>query len=137
MTERLWRRVGRRGFTLLFLFLLDSVYALSLLQPPDEARHTSTIRYIAALMPLPVWAAVWAAVGLLCLVEAFRRCDRLAFAAAVTLKTLWGAIFFFGWLIQGLDRGWVSAVIWIAFAAFVYVVSGWPESSTEVRDEPR
>lgn len=123
----LWQRVGRRGTTLLFLATLDFLVAGSLLRPPAEAGQTASVRYIADLAPLPCWGALWAAVGVACLIGAFLRVDRWAYAAAMALKVLWGMTYLLGWALFGLDRAWVSAVVWLAFAAFVYVVSTWPE----------
>lgn len=127
VVKGLWLRVGRRGTTLLFLAVLDFLFAGSLFRPPAGSAQSPTLRYIADLAPLPCWGALWAAVGVACLVGAFLRVDRWAYAAAMALKVLWGTTYLLGWALFGLDRGWVSAVIWLAFAAFVYVVSTWPE----------
>lgn len=140
--RRLWRCIGRRGTTLLFLATLDIIYAASLAKPPAEAARSATIIYITHVAPLGVWAALWGAVGLVCLAGAFTRRDRWAFTAAIGLKVLWGTVFLAGWAINGLDRGWVSAVIWLAFALLVYVIAGWPEQPETVpvgqdeQDEP-
>lgn len=121
------RRVGKRGTVLLFLVLLDALYSLSLAAPAPEARQSPTTRYIASIAPLWVWAMLWAAVGVICAVGAFTRRDQWAFACASGLKVLWGLTFALGWALAGLDRGWVSGVIWLAFAAFVMHIASWPE----------
>lgn len=108
---------------MLFFALLDVVYALALVGAPASGSY----RFLASILPLPVWASLWAAVGVLCLVQAFMRTDRAAFAAASLIKVVWGVVQLLGWLIADLDRGWVSALIWLALAAFVAVISGWPE----------
>jgi hypothetical protein len=130
--QGLARRVGRRGTTLLFLAVLDLVLAGSLIHPQAEAARTASTRFISDIAPLWVWGSLWAVVGAACAVGAFRRHDRWAFAAAMALKVLWGGVYVFGWAIAGLDRGWLGGVVWWAFAAFVYVVSGWPEATTAV-----
>ncbi len=120
-------RVGRRGTSLLFFALLDIVYAVSLAVPPAEVRRTASLLYVGTVAPLWFWALLWAATGLICLAGAFIRHDRWAFTAAMGLKTLWGMVFLMGWLFFGLERGYVSTVVWCAFAGFVYVISTWPE----------
>lgn len=127
--QGLARRVGRRGTTLLFLSLLDFVIAASLIHPQAEAARTASTRFVADIAPLWTWGLLWAAVGAACAVGAFRLHDRWAFAAAMALKVLWGGVYVFGWAIAGLDRGWLGGVVWWAFAAFVYVVSGWAEAT--------
>jgi hypothetical protein len=127
VSRNLWQRIGRRGCTLGFLAVLDAVYALSLAKPPAEAAQSQTIRFISDIAPLWAWAGLWAVVGIGCAVGAFVRHDHWAFVAAVGLKVLWGSIFAVGWALNGLDRGWVSGVVWLAFAGFVFMVAGWPE----------
>lgn len=121
--ETLRFRVGRRGCALLFFALLDVIYAASLLSAPTVGPY----RFLAAILPLAAWASLWGAVGLLCLVQAFMASDRAAFAAAMLIKVVWGLVQLAGWLIVGLDRGYVGAIVWLALAAFVAVISGWPE----------
>lgn len=115
--------IGRRGCALLFFSLLDLVYAASLVNAPENGAY----RFLAGVLPLPVWAGLWAAVGLLCAIQAFMRSDRAAFAAASLIKVVWGIIQLLGWVLAGVERGYVSAAIWLALAAFVHVIAGWPE----------
>lgn len=121
--ETLRYRVGRRGCALLFFALLDLIYAASLLSAPAGGSY----RFLADILPLAVWAGLWGAVGLLCAVQAFLPSDRAAFAAASLIKVVWGMVQLIGWLIADLDRGYVAAAVWLAFAAFVLVIAGWPE----------
>jgi len=130
-------RFGRRGIFLLFLTLLDALYALNLARPLPEARQTPATAYISHVLPLPVWAAMWAFVGIVCAIGAFLRRDQWAFACAMALKVLWSLTFLFGWIFYGLPRGWVSGIIWLAFAAFVYLISTWPEDGVDLRRRER
>lgn len=108
---------------MLFFALLDLVYAVSLIGAPP----TAALRFLTSILPIPAWAALWGAVGLLCLVQAFMPSDRAAFAAAALIKVVWGVVQLWGWLFGDLDRGYVSAAVWLALAAFVHVIAGWPE----------
>lgn len=58
------RRVGRRGAFLLFLFLLDVVYAYGLLFPSQETRNSRSFRFLADVMPLRAWAVLVGAHGI-------------------------------------------------------------------------
>lgn len=126
--RRWWTRtVGRRGEFLLFLVILDVLYGLSLMRPAATTAQAPTIRFLAELMPLPGWGLLWLAVGGVCLGGAFVRTDRFAFAAAAALKVLWGTLFALGWAAGVIERGWVGAVIWLVFAAWVMRLASWPE----------
>jgi hypothetical protein len=115
-------RVGRRGAALLFFVLLDFVYCFALLDAPRPLVPFYT--WMNDIMPIAAWAACWGVVGAICLWYAFRPYDTPAFMAAVGLKVGWGLLALFGWLAGAVDRGYVSAVIWIAFALFVYLIAG-------------
>lgn len=115
-------RIGRRGCALIFFWLLDSVYAYGLLTAPRPL--VPFYAWMNMVMPLWAWAFCWATVGAVCLVYAFRVYDTVAFMCAVGLKVAWGGLAFFGWLASVVDRGYVSTVVWLAFAAFVFLIAG-------------
>ena len=121
------RRVGHRGSALLFFAVLDFVYCYSLLVPSRDARESPTLKFLAAIVPLWAWAIAWGSVGVVCLAKAFRRRDQAAFALAIGIKVLWGLVSLGGWLIGDVDRGYVSAAVWLVFAAFVGIIASWPE----------
>jgi hypothetical protein len=122
-----WRRVGRRGSALLFFAVLDLIYGFSLFNPTPTAAANPGFVFIAGIAPLRVWGGLWLAVGLVCLAGAFVREDSFAWAAAMALKVLWGTVFLCGWLLTGLERGYVSAAIWLCAAALVALLGSWPE----------
>lgn len=125
------RQVGHRGELLLFLAVLDVLFGLSLLRAAPEAQQSPTTRFLAEVAPLPWWAGLWVVVAVVCLAGAPVRRDRAAYAAAAALKVLWGSMFLVGWLAGVIDRGWVSAVIWLAFAGIVIRIASWPEPTPE------
>lgn len=132
---RLARRVGHRGSCLLFFALVDLVYSLSLFKPPSQARLSPVLGFIAQVMPLNAWALLWLICGIACLIGAFQRADTWAFVTAVALKSLWGLTLLLGWILVDLERGWVSAAIWLGMAGWVYIISSWPEPPIEARPE--
>lgn len=119
-------RIGRRGASLLFFALLDIIYCISLLFPPKEAQTNPTFVFIKSVAPLGLWAALWAAAGILCLRDAFRASDKVGFAAAIAIKVLWGLLFIAGMFLH-VERAYVSATIWLCLAGWVAIISSWPE----------
>lgn len=119
--------VGKRGRMLLFFGALDVVYAVSLTAPDAETRRVPLFVWLAAIAPLWVWALAWGLVGLACLWQAFCRRDGIGYAAAIGLKIGWGIVSLGGWLFGGVDRGYVSAAIWLGLAYAVSVIASWPE----------
>lgn len=118
----------RRAASLLFFAFLDVVYAGSLAKPNAAVRGSEQMTWLAGLAPLSVWAGLWGGTGLICAWFAFRRRDAIGFAAAIVIKVLWGVACIGGWLVGHVDRGYVTGVIWLVFAAFVGVIAGWQEN---------
>lgn len=125
MIRRALDRIGRRGAALLFLAGLDAVISFSL-WVPARPLPPSTV-YVAGLAPLWAWATLWAVCGGLCAVNAFRRVDRVGFAAAITVKALWGLALAGGALTGHIPRGLFTAAVWLTFGLFVLLLSTWPE----------
>ncbi|WP_435233377.1 hypothetical protein [Micromonospora aurantiaca (nom. illeg.)] len=120
--RRLHHRVGRRGTALLVFAALDLAMAARL-----ATAHPDASRFYEWLWILTPLAALWAGVAVVCAVGAFRKPDRLAFAAAIGIKVLWCSLYVCGWLLGQVPDGWVSAAVWGGFAAVVGLVAGWPE----------
>jgi hypothetical protein len=123
---KLARIIGRRGAFLLFLSLLDLIYGFSLAFPGKAVSNPIYI-YLASIAPIGMWSVLWTAVGIICLVFAFKEKDAIAFTAAMFIKVLWALLFLFGWFFAGVDRGYLSTAIWGSFAAVLALVSTWPD----------
>lgn len=120
---RLRRWISERGEALLFFAVLDVIYAYAMLASPRPL--PDVYAWPAQLLPLWVWAGLWAGVGVLLLVCAFLpRHDSVAFTAAAMLKIGWGVLALLGWLSGEFDRGFVTAVIWLWAAWLVYRIAG-------------
>lgn len=115
------RRTGHRGAFLLAVGLFDEVYALGI---PSVTGANG--RWLAHIVPLDAWAALWAAVGLVLLVGAFTTRDGFAFGAAISIKLLWSMVELAGWA-DGVPRAWVSVALWTWAAAVVLIIAVWPE----------
>jgi len=125
--KALFQRIGRRGAFLLFLALLDFVNGYALLFPTPRASTNPTYIFLASVLPLQGWGILWASVGAVCLVFAFRRNDAPGYAAAVFIKILWALIFLLGWVFADVERGYLSAVIWGVLALILPLIATWPE----------
>lgn len=121
------RRVGRRGAALLFFATLDVIFGWSLLDPTSSVATSPGYRWLAGVFPLEVWGGLWLLVGLLCLTGAFIHEDSIAWVAAMSIKVMWGVLWFLGWWFAGIERGWVAAAVWLPMAALVALLAGWPE----------
>lgn len=119
------RRVGRRGALLLSSGWLAIVYGLSLYYP---APPNATATYLASIAPLTVWAALWAATGLLCVTQAVMRHDRIAYSWGACTTLTWAVLMTVAWLTGALPRGWVLASIFLAVASPFLVGAGWHET---------
>lgn len=122
---RVLRRIGRRGAWLLFIALLAFAFASSLANASDAQRAT-----FGRVVPLWVWAVLWAATGVVCVVQAFVRDDRLGFSAAEVMLLLWAGLSFQAWLIGAQPRGWLGGLIYLGFAGGLWLVGTWPEPLT-------
>lgn len=120
--RRLIKAVGRRGGALLFFAFLDAVYCFGLLNAPRPL--TEVYAWMDEILPLWVWAACWGLVSVICMFYAFRTYDTVGFVAAVALKVAWAVLSLLGWLSGVVDRGYISAAIWLAFAGFVVIIAG-------------
>lgn len=123
------RIVGRRGAVLLFLALLDFVYAFSLCRPSGGGTIAPLLLDLASPH---VFAWAWLVVGALCLAGALGRrrfpvLDIWPFLAAVLIKIFWAALFVFGWMAGEVERGWLGGAVWLAFGVLVMTLAGWQE----------
>lgn len=127
--------IGRRGSVLLFLALLDLVYAYGLAFPTPRSVTNPTTTFLLAIVPtLWFWAALWGLVGLTCLVAAkLKRLEPYAFLGAVGIKVLWALLFGLGDIAGQVERGFLSAAIWGGFSVLVLIISGWPEPPRGVK----
>lgn len=129
---RAWKNVvGRRGTFLLFIALLDLSYAHGVAYPTETAQRSGFVTLLADVAPLWLWAAFFAAVGVVAVAQAFMRRDAVAFALAALMKLLLAALALLGWAAGEIERGYISAAIWGAFAAITIMIAGWPECRDE------
>lgn len=132
--RQLATRLGRRGAFLLCIGTVWVIYGTGVLQrgsrfgyfPPD----------VSAVLDSPWWGVAWTATGLLGVACAFRRApgeDTAGFVGLQLPPLAWFLISIGSWVTSWFtDYGganyWMSAAVWAAVLAAVYVVSGWPET---------
>jgi len=124
--------LGRRGASLLFFALVFVVTGWSYLNLPASFNGRGTnFELMLELLPLHAWGIIWIAAGIICVFgSVIKLFDYLAFFLGSAVLTIWG----FGLAVLGLmNRGthpYLGAVIYVAFAVFMIVISGWPEETT-------
>ncbi len=128
-STKIIHRIGRRGAFLIFLAMLDLIYGYSLAFPTVAATNSPGLLFLASILSLKLWALLWATIGVICFVFAFKRKDAPGYASAMFLKILWAIIFLLGWLFAGIERGYLSTVIWGTFAGILGLIATWPDSS--------
>ncbi|NRQ35924.1 PAS domain S-box protein [Nonomuraea sp. NN258] len=126
--SRVLHRAGRRGASLAFIGLLSAALAASLALAAPEQRATPAYAVLAAIAPLPVWAALWGVTGALCLAQVFMRSDRVAFAAATAMLVLYGLVHLVSAWTGANPRGWVAGVVWLVFGGWLALIATWPEA---------
>ncbi len=126
---RLVRRVGRRGAFLQFLAMVAGIYTYGLLTRP--ARESPLLMFAVAVAPIWVWVAAWGTAGVVCAVTSFLRQDRAGFACIGAVAVAWGLLALGGSLTGVVERGYLSAAIWLGVAGLAYIVSTWPEYNGE------
>lgn len=125
--RRLVRRIGYRGGSLLMFAFIDLAFAFSYLYPAPAHRRSQGILFLESIAPLWVWGILWGAAGIACLINAFRVHDRVGFAAAMSIKVLWGTLYLLAGIFVGVDRAPLSSALWFGLAGFLALLSSWPE----------
>jgi hypothetical protein len=131
----LTHRIGRRGAILLILAVVDIAVGLSMIGPTSETAGLAATRWREHYAPLWVWGVGWLVIAAILIVSAFLRNDRFGYAAAIGWKIAWSATTLASWIIGGVDRGWVSSIIWAVVAGMIVVIGGWPEPHSATRAE--
>lgn len=135
VARRVARTVGRRGAVLSLLGIIAALYGVSLLTVPPVP-HPIGLRLLLGVMSLHGWGFTLTAAGVVAMLSAPlpERRDWPGFAALVLVWLPWSLSFFASWWPAGENpRGWVSGVIFAAFAAIPAVCASWEEPDREPR----
>lgn len=133
------RRVGHRGALLLLLGVIALLYGVSLItQPPIP--NPPGLHLLLGLMPLHAWGvtlAVAGVVAILCVPLKQGR-DWPGFAALVLVWLPWSLSFLVSWWPDGSNpRGWVSGLVFLAFAGVPAVGATWEEPAPSAQHVER
>ncbi|OLT54825.1 hypothetical protein BJF89_00915 [Corynebacterium sp. CNJ-954] len=124
--------------------LLTDATALVILGLGSAARGISYIDYPAqsgnahpaeTWLDMPVWSAVWMAIGVWCLVSAAWHRSfpaALAVGSGVGIHLLWACSFLIATTTGDMPRGWVSSIGYLMIAGLV-LWAVWRGSRVEVR----
>lgn len=117
-------RLLRRRGSLLGFGIIHLIYGTSMLAA-DRSVTNTTLTWFNEIMPLHAWAVIWYAIGITCLVHAFRRNDGWGFAAAWMLMLFWAIMSLVGWIASNVTIG--SVGIWFGLTWLLWNDSGWAE----------
>lgn len=120
-------RLGYRGAFLLILAFIDFIYGWVLAHPAPEQRQGSAYVWRDHIMPTEWWGAVWVAVGVVLVVNAFMHQDRIGYGFAIGLKIGWAFIAAISGLTGNVQGAGSSVAIWAGFAVLTIMESGRPE----------
>jgi hypothetical protein len=116
-------RLGLRGAFLLGLAEVDLVYGAGLLFPSEETRHSSAYAWRQEFLPTEAWGAVWMAVGVFLITQAWSRRDRPAFTVAIVIKLVWAVVAVGSWIAGPVGQGWQTAGLFFGFAWVALVMA--------------
>lgn len=131
--RRVRRQVGHRGALLILLGVIALGYGVSLITTPPVPRSDG-LRLLLGVMGLHGWGATLAAAGgiAICCSPLKQGRDWPGFTVLVLVWVPWSASYFVSWWPHGGNpRGWVSALIFIAFAGVPAVGATWEEPEPE------
>lgn len=129
MVRRAAARVGHRGATLILLGTIAALYGVSLITTPPPIQPPG-LRLLLGLMDLRGWGVTLTAAGVIavCCAPLKQGRDWPGFAALVLVWLPWSLSYLVSWWPQGENpRGWVSCLIFAAFAGVPAVGAGWDE----------
>lgn len=127
---KLWHQIGRRGATLLLFSLVDLTLSYSMFSITPAVAKASYQGH-QLMFPLQAWGYMWLLAALVLAINAFRRDDRLGFAVAMGVKVVWASGFFISYIIFGIPRAVIGACLWTFFAAWLFLIAGWPEAAKD------
>lgn len=133
------RRLGHRGALLTLLGGIALLYGVSLITTPPAPRPPG-LRLLLGVMGLHGWGATLTAAGVIAVLCAPLRQGRdwPGFAVLVLVWAPWSLSYFVSWWPQGENpRGWVSCLIFAAFAAVPAVGATWDEPAPVPRTARR
>lgn len=126
---RVGRLVGHRGALLTLLGVIALGYGASLITTPP-APNPIGLRLLLGLMDLRCWGVTLIAAGVVAVVCAPLRQGRdwPGFVALVLVWLPWSLSFLVSWWPGGENpRGWVSALVFAAFAGVPATAATWDE----------
>jgi hypothetical protein len=125
--------IGRLGFrgTMLVLFgIIWTGIGIAIISEPTRAPMLET------LIPQPIRAGLWVASGFAAIYfgTQTKRIDAIGWTALYIMPALRSLSYFLGWVDfvipwggDGIERGWLAALIYLALVAVIVVCARWPD----------
>jgi hypothetical protein len=127
--------VGRRGACLIFLAIIFLAIGQGYLLHPDSLSRVSldNLHYALVIAPVPLWGALWIICGCVDMLAAFwKKFEPIAFGASALFSLVWGLSYLASTIGGYGERAYVGAVTYCAVAAFIQILSGWPEAKRDL-----
>lgn len=121
--QRIWHKVGRRGLVLIFVGILDFVFAANL----EINRPRTSVAVYGTILPLNWWVFVWVLAGVVAWVSAFMIVDRIGFGFSALIFSFWGWLSFLAWIRGDQPTAWATATFFLVIAALIVIPATWPE----------
>jgi len=126
-------QVGYRGTVLLAFGFLDLGYGYGLLYPDRATSRGPSFAYYDSVLSSNIWGLLWLIAGVVLIWHAFRRDDKVGYVVAIVVKVWWSSFNLIGWWTwPGMERGWVTGVIFAVFGVFVFSEASRPEPHPHV-----
>lgn len=123
-------RGGRGNFLVVFgiIYLVLGQSYLTANYPPALDALSGV-----AFMPVAYWGGVWIAAGIVAIVSGVVYSpakDRWGFLALSCLSFWWGMSYLFGWLLDDVEGGWRSAIVYGGYAVAALIMAGMIDPAT-------
>lgn len=120
--------LGKRGAACLWFGFIFVVIGVSYLMGSTTPSLQQNLSFLTEIFSLSIWGAIWTLGGIAFLVAAFwKRLQLYAFMIGIAISLCWSAGIALQTFFAESQRGFVSASIYLLFAALIYLISTWAE----------
>ena len=116
-------RLGVRGAAMLTLGIFHIIYSVQQLFPNRAWLDRGDVQWRSEIVPSQVFGGLWALIGVMCIVAAFRKADSLGFGATTFLFMFWAMTELGAWIDHQAPQGYLSAATWATFGVLSLILS--------------
>jgi hypothetical protein len=120
--------LGKRGAACLWFGFIFIVIGISYLLGITTNSSQLNLQVLTNIFDIHIWGAIWTLGGTIFLAAAFwKRLQLIAFMIGMSISLSWSAGIALQTFFAESQRGFVSASIYMLFAALIYLISTWAE----------